>query len=381
MKISIITETFLPSTDGIVTRLVASIRWLKSQGHDVSIIAPKLGVDDFEGSPVYGIPAFAFFFYRTKKFGAPIPLVKKYLQQIQPDVVHVVNPAVLGYAGVNYAKKLGFPLIASYHTDIPKYMDYYHLSFFKPLMWWHLRRLHNKADLNLCTSQTIKDQLDTKGFKNVNLWKRGVDLNSYNPNKKSADMRERLSNGHPDNKILLYVGRVAAEKEIEKVKQVLDADPNACLAIVGDGPYRSHLEEYFKGSNVVFTGFLHGEELASAFASSDIFVFSSTTETLGLVILEAMASGLPIVAAESGPTLEQIQDGKTGLLYNSAVKKDFQQKVLELINNDTLRKQIGSQARKESIELGWNKAAEQLLNVYSEVLKSTSSVPAKRQVI
>ncbi len=179
-------------------------------------------------------------------------------------------------------------------------------------------------------------------------------------------MRETLSGGHTDKKLLLYVGRLAPEKEIEKIKHVLEASSEFVLAIVGDGPHRSSLERHFAGTNTVFTGFLHGQALAEAYASSDVFVFPSTTETLGLVITEAMASGLPIVAAKSGPTCEQISDGQTGLLYDPNRKEDFTTTILQF-EDETLRKRLAKRAREEIAEMGWDEQSKQVLNFYLQL--------------
>ncbi|MFC2947107.1 glycosyltransferase family 4 protein [Virgibacillus sediminis] len=366
MKIAIITETFLPSTDGVVTRLVHSIRYFLHQGHDVRVIAPDLGVDEFEGAKVDGVKPRTLPIYRSKKFALPTRRVRKMLKEYDPDVVHVVNPALLGVSGVRYAKQLGYPLVASYHTHVPRYLDYYNLGMFKGLLWWYFRKLHNQADLNLCTSKAVKDELDEKDFHHVHVWKRGVDTEMFHPDRFDSDMRERLSGGQPEKKLLLFVGRLAAEKEIEKIRSVLDASDEFVLAIVGDGPHRQELEEYFSNTNTVFTGFLHGEDLAKAFASSDVFVFPSTTETLGLVIMEAMASGLPIVAAKSGPTCEQIEDYRTGLLYDKNRPDDFKETVLKF-RDETLRKRLSSAAHQDIAEMGWDIQSKQALELYQKV--------------
>jgi glycosyltransferase involved in cell wall biosynthesis len=370
MKIAIITETFLPSTDGIVTRLCQSIRWLKENGHEILVIAPELGVTDFEGIPVKGVPTFRFFLYKDKHLSFLSKKVKGFLLDFQPDLVHVVNPAFLGVSGIYYARKLQFPLIASYHTHVPKYADYYHLSFLKQVLWWYFRMLHNRADLNLCTSQSVLKELTGKKFKKIHLWKRGVGTKQYHPCHYDSRIRDRLTAGKKDKKLLLYVGRLAPEKDIEKIREVLERCSDFCLAVVGDGPHRNFLEEYFKDTDTVFTGFLHGDDLASAYASSDIFVFPSTTETLGLVLLEAMASGLPVVAAKSGPTSEQVSNGITGLLYNPANPIDFVKSVSQL-GDDQTRLKMGELARTVSEAAGWDAPSKQLLDFYKETVANS----------
>ncbi|SFE79656.1 glycosyltransferase family 4 protein [Alteribacillus iranensis] len=366
MKIAIVTETFLPSTDGIVTRLTACIDWLLDEGHEVRVIAPDLGVYEYNGIEVKGVPARTLPFYRSKKFALPNRRVIKYIREFHPDVVHVVNPALIGFSGVQAAKKLELPLIASYHTNVAQYMDYYRLSPFKGLIWWYFRKLHNQADINVCTSKTVQNELVEKRFKNVHVWKRGVDTEMFRPGNYNPHMRERLTAGKTDRKLLLFVGRLAAEKEIEKVRDVLESSDEFSLAIVGDGPHRRTLERHFDGTDTVFTGFMHGKELAEAYAAADVFVFPSTTETLGLVIGEAMASGLPLVAAKSGPTCEQIEDGRTGLLYDSEKEGDFTATVKKF-EDDTLRKRLSVNAREDIASLGWSEAASQLLGWYEQV--------------
>lgn len=371
MKILIVTETFLPSTDGIVTRLTACIQWLHRDGHEIQIIAPDLGVKIFDGALVKGIPAFAFPFYRSKKFAFPNRLVKKYMIDFNPDVVHIVNPAVVGYSGISYAKKLAIPMVASYHTNIPQYMAYYKLGKLDWIMWWFIKKMHNSADLNLCTSQTVLRELKEKGFERLHVWKRGVDTEKFHPKHARADMRSRLTNGENKKILLLYVGRLAAEKEIEKIRDVLLTSNQFCLAIIGDGPHRKELETYFNKTQTVFTGFIHDDELASAFASADVFVFPSTTETLGLVIMEAMASGLPVVAAESGPTKEQVIDRKNGLLYDSKDPESFKQTILQLEDID-FRQQLAQQALLDIADLGWAAVAEQICDVYEQVTETNT---------
>lgn len=366
MKVAIVTETFYPSTDGVVTRLTAAVRWLIKEGHEVIVIAPDQGISSYEGATVHGIPAFRFFLYKHLPLSYPRPLVGKLLRRFAPDVVHVVNPAVLGVAGIWYGRR--WPLVASYHTHVPHYADFYRLTWLKPILWWYVRLMHNRADLNLCTSHAVMEELKARRFRNVKVWKRGVNTELFGPRHRNADMRHRLSGGEPDKKVLLYVGRLAAEKQIESVRSVLDASDAYRFAVVGDGPHREALEEHFRGTRTTFHGFLHGDELAAAYASSDLFVFPSTTETLGLVLLEAMASGLPVVAAASGPTLEQIDDGHNGFLFDPLREGEFARKVLSLTDEAELRR-AGERAFRAAAELGWDGPSRQLLDVYRTALR------------
>jgi glycosyltransferase involved in cell wall biosynthesis len=361
MRIAIITDTFLPSTNGIVTRLCQSIRWLKEDGHEVFVIAPDLGVSEFEGTQVAGI-------------GTDISLrtIKTHLQDFQPDLVHIVDPKVLGRAGIHYTKRSGLPLIVSYHTQMPKYLDYYHLPLLKPFLRWYYKKLYHRADLNLCTSEPIMKRLKEGHFKNIHLLDHDIDTNHYQPIRFDAAMRDRLTGGQKDKKLLLYVGRLAQDNRIEKLREVFEKSSEFCLAIVGDGPHKAFLEQYFKETDTVFTGRFYGDELASAYASSDIFVFPSTTKTAGLVLLEAMASGLPVLAAKCGPTCEQVNHGITGLLYDPASPDELFQN-LTLLKDDMFRLQLAEQARTVSQMTSWGGTSEQLLHLYKETLQKHSS--------
>lgn len=371
MKIAIVTETFLPSTDGIVTRLSAAIRHYVRLGHEVCIIAPELGVTEFEGAPVFGVPARLLPFYRTKPFALPSRRVKHYLQSFRPDVVHVVNPALMGVSGIYYAKKLGYPLIASYHTNVSQYLDYYKLGWLKEPAWLYFRALHNAAPLNLCPSRTLQAELDARGFRNVHVWKSGVNTDLYHPGQYDGEMRMRLSQGDPDQTVLLYVGRLAKEKQIERLKDVFGVSGRFTLAIVGDGPHRQALERHFAGTSTVFMGYLHGQELAKAYASSDVFVFPSVTETFGLVLTEALASGLPVAAARSGPTSEHVRDGVTGALYDPGEPGGLAAAVGRF-KDEGERLRMKAAALEESARRSWAEAAVQALEWYSQAAEERS---------
>lgn len=366
MRIAIVTETFLPSTDGIVTRLTKAIDYLLEQGHEVLVVAPDLGVTEYKGARVIGIKPITFPFYRYRKWGLPSKKVYKILKAFNPDVVNAVNPLLMGVSAVNASKKYDLPLVSSYHTHVPKYLDHY--SFYKParpLLWWYIRRNHRDAQVNICTSNAMKEELSEQGIERLQVIPRGVDVDARHPKFRSDAMRNRLSNNQPDKKLLVYIGRLAAEKDIHHIKPLLDKRSDVALAIIGDGPARKDLEKTFKGTNTVFTGFLHGEELSQAFASGDAFIFPSTSETLGLVILEAMAAGLPVIAAESGPTVEQVEHGINGMIYESGNLDSLIQAV-NVIDDDAHMKELRENARNEALKYSWDVASAQLLEYYKQ---------------
>lgn len=366
MKIAIVTETFLPSTDGIVTRLKKAIEYFLREGHEVLVIAPDLGVTEYKGAKVIGIKPVTFPFYRYRKWGFPSRKVYHELKKFEPDVVHAVNPVLLATSAVTAARKLDVPLVSSYHTHLPKYLDFYKIyKPAKPLLWWYIRRQHKNADINLVTSETIKKELDQEGIERLSVIPRGVDVEKRHPKFKDADMRARLTNGKQENKLLVFIGRLAIEKEIHKLLPMLEKRTDISLAIIGDGPARDELEKVFEGTGTVFTGFLHGEELSKAYASSDAFIFPSISETLGLVILEGMASGLPIIAAKSGPTMEQVSHEVNGMLYENE-DLDSLLDAVEVIDEKDKFKAIKEEARREALKFSWENASKRLLDYYKD---------------
>ena len=384
MKIALFTETFLPKVDGIVTRLTKTVEHLVAAGDQVQIFCPEGAPPSFMGAQVVGVPAMPLPLYPELKLALPRPMVSEALESFNPDLVHVVNPAVLGLGGIWLAKSKGYPLVASYHTHLPKYLEHYGLGMLEPVLWELLKAAHNQAQLNLCTSTAMVTELSEKGIQHTALWQRGVDTDLFRPELRSQAMRDRLLGGHSDsNQLLLYIGRLSAEKQIERIRPVLDALPNARLALVGDGPYRQQLESLFAGSAATFVGYLAGDELASAYASADAFLFPSSTETLGLVLLEAMAAGCPVVGANRGGIPDIVSDGINGCLYDpegaDGGAGSLTAATLRLLGDASQREQLRRNARSEAERWGWAGATEQLRGYYRQVLSgrpSSSLTPA-----
>ncbi len=375
MKIAFFTETFLPKVDGIVTRLTKTIEYLIKNGDEVIVFCPEGCPENHKGSKVVGVAAMPLPLYPELKLGLPGPAVSDALDDFKPDLIHVVNPAVLGLGGIWLAKTNNIPLIASYHTHLPKYLEHYGMGMLEPLLWELLKAAHNQALLNLCTSTAMVNELEKKGIRRTALWQRGVDTDNFKPEFRNLEMRKRLLGENEDKgSLLIYVGRLSAEKQIERIKPVLEAIPDACLALVGDGPYRNQLEKIFENTKTNFVGYLGGDELASAYASGDIFLFPSSTETLGLVLLEAMAAGCPVIGANKGGIPDIINDGINGCLYNPDDNDNGQESLINatktiLFNNDKKEK-MRLAAREEAEKWGWNQATLQLKDFYIKTLKN-----------
>jgi glycosyltransferase involved in cell wall biosynthesis len=370
MKIALFTETFLPKVDGIVTRLKHTVEHLQKSGDQVLIFSPEGGLKEYKGAKINGISGIPLPLYPELKLAFPRPSIGFALERFKPDLIHVVNPAVLGVGGIYYAKQMNIPLVASYHTHLPQYLHHYGFGALEGVLWELLKLAHNQAQLNLCTSSAMVKELVDHGIERVDLWQRGVDTDMFQPHLASQKMRDRLSNSHPEDPLLLYVGRVSAEKQIDKIKPVLESIPNSRLAIVGNGPARDDLEKLFADTPTNFVGYLHGLELASAYASADAFVFPSATETLGLVLLEAMAAGCPVVASRSGGIPDIVTDGVNGYLFEPDDPTGAIAATQRLLAAKQERETLRQNARKEAEKWGWRAATAQLKSFYQGVVSS-----------
>lgn len=376
MRIALFTETFLPKVDGIVTRLKHTVEHLQRRGDQVLVFCPEGGMTEYKGAKIFGVTGFPLPLYPELKMALPRPAIGEELEAFRPDLVHVVNPAILGLGGIYFAKAANIPLVASYHTHLPKYLAHYGLGMLEGVLWEMLKMAHNQASLNLCTSTAMVEELTSHGIEHCDLWQRGVDTESFHPDLASRAMRDRLSQGHPDDPLLIYVGRLSAEKGIDRIKPVLEAIPHARLALVGDGPYREELETLFADLPVNFVGYLQGTDLGSAYASADAFVFPSLTETLGLVVLEAMAAGCPVIAANAGGIPDIVTDGENGFLFDPAQDNGAIEATQRLLANQLEREKLRRRARQEAERWGWAAATRQLQDYYRQVLDRNSLASA-----
>ncbi len=243
MRIAFFTETFLPATDGVVTRLRHTIEELLGMGDELLVIAPKYGEGpgSYEGVPIHRVSSVPFPPYPQIKLAPINPGVGNALRSFGPELIHAVNPFILGRGAPFYSRRLDVPLVASYHTNIAAYARFYGLGHFDRATRWYTRKLHNRAVINLCTSEATLRYLADEGVERLHLWPQGVDARQFHPDKFSKDWRVRLTNGHPAERLLLYVGRLGHEKNIGNLRVVLGEVPGVRLALVGDGPWRRDL--------------------------------------------------------------------------------------------------------------------------------------------
>lgn len=370
MRIAFFTETFLPKIDGVVTRLVRTLDQLRALDHHALIFAPHDPPASYAGFKVVSVPSIPFRPWYPELFlGLPRPRLGRELDRFEPDIVHLVNPVVLGLWGTAIARQRNLPLLSSYHTDITQYAEALRLRFLTEPSRIFLRDVHNQAHVNLCTSQPMVNSARGLGIKRVRLWPKAVDTDTYHPSKRSLTMRARLSDGHPDAPLMVYVGRLSFEKRLDWLYAPVTKLPGVRLALVGSGPAEQALKERFKGTRTVFTGYMSGEDLASAYASSDVFAFPSDTETLGFVAMEAMASGVPAVGARAGGIPDVITEGETGMMFTPGDLGDLTAKLRLLLFDPALRLRMGVAARADMERWSWRASTDALLGYYEKAMQ------------
>lgn len=368
MRVAIFAETFLPKWDGITNTLCHLLQHLESEGHESILFAPEGAPSHYASTRIYGYPAFNCPWYNDLRLATPLGTATKALEVFAPDVIHVASPLLLGAMGLKKAKQMGVPVVASYHTDVPGYMEHYGFSALREPSWALFRWLHNQADLNVCPSSHTQRQLETRGFERLALWARGIDAELYTPDRFSFEWRHRLSGGHPEAPLLLYVGRLAVEKRLELLRPVLDALPDARLALVGSGPEEASLRSLFAGTHTEFVGYLKGEELANAYAAADFFVFPSENETFGNVVLEAMASGLTVIAAADGGPLDLVEHGENGFLFTPGRVDEMIAVLRWMIATPEFSKQVGQRARRYAESRSWASIMGRLVDQYEQLI-------------
>lgn len=270
-------------------------------------------------------------------------------------------------AALFYSRVMRIPLLISYHTHLPSYGKNY-LGFIPKIedfAWFLTRFVHTRADLTLVTSPQMRDELTSNGVPRVDVWRKGIDTERFDPKFKSDEWRSKMTDGNPDDFLMVYVGRLGAEKRLKDIKPMLEKIPNSRLAIVGAGPAEDELKQWFKGTKTVFTGQLSGDDLSSTFASADVFVMPSDSETLGFVVLESMASGVPVVGANAGGIPAIIDDEKTSFLVEPGDTDGFVKRLKQLQDKD-FQEEMGKAARKEAERWGWEAATSVLRNVQYE---------------
>lgn len=375
MRVALIAESFLPQTNGVVHSVLRVLEHLQARGDEAVVIAPAdpAGVPLMvSGAPVITLPSLPLPIYRQLRIaGGPVGPVAASLRQFRPDVVHLASPFMLGWRGVLAAHAIDVPTIGVYQTDVPGMAARTGFRQAEWLLWRRIRDIHTRATITLAPSSASITALTAQGIDRVRLWRRGVDSSRFRPDRRDHDLRQQLAPG--GERLIGFVGRLSTEKQIDDLAVLLDL-PDCRLVIIGDGPDRRRLESVLPGA--VFTGMLHGDDLARTVASLDVVVAPGEAETFCQVVQEAMACGVPVVAPAAGGPLDLIDHSRTGWLYPPGELTTLRDRVRDLIGDDAKRAAFGRAARASVLRRGWRPICSELVGYYTEAIElHTTSLP------
>ena len=380
MRVALFTETFLPKRDGIVTVICLLLDHLAKRGVESVIVAPtvdeELGemVSHYANTEVIRVSGMGTFpLYKELKISPPTYSTYDRLKQFDPDIAHFIHPVLIGGMGVLMAKRMGIPNLTSFHLDFSQMSKHFtigplKLGFLESAINSFTRITFNMADYTLAPSRLIQRQLLDMGVKRVGLWKRGVDPERFNPCFRDEKMRYELSDGNPDDVLLLYVGRLSNEKQVDKLRPVLEQVPGTRLAVVGDGPAREALEEHFAGLPAKFMGRMTGVTLSQAYASADVFTFASALETFGLVVVEAMAAGLPVVSSRVGGIPDVVEEGVNGYTFDVGDVNALVEGVRKVTQDRETITQMGQAARNYASTQTWPAMMDEVIDHYQRLI-------------
>ena len=377
-RIALFTGAYNHIADGVSLTLNRLVDYLEDHGADVRVFAPTAEdpVVDHAGTlvPARSIPLPGRSEYRIA-LGLS-PTVREEIERFDPTLFHVATPDVLGYQALRLARKMGVPTVASYHTHFSSYLKYYHLGLFEGVLWSYLRRFYAQCEQVYVPSPSMMTVLREHGVgAGLRLWERGVDTTRFNPDRRSMMWRQALGI-EADDVLVTFVGRLVWEKGLNLFADVLRGLDARGIRhrsmIVGEGPARSELEARLP--ETIFTGHLGGEALPRAYASSDVFLFPSDTETFGNVTLEAMASGTPTICADATGSNALVDHGVTGLLAPAGRTDVFLAHTQRLVEEAALRYQMGCQALARAQHYEWDAVLGRIVRYYDEALGQTSEV-------
>jgi len=371
-RIAIFTGAYNHIADGVSLTLNRLVAHLEQKGIAVRVFAPTVDDPPLEHAgtliPVPSVPVPGRSEYRFT-LGIP-PSVREELDAFDPTLYHIATPDLLGRHALSIARATDTPVVASYHTHFSSYLKYYHLDLFESTLWGYLRRFYRDCERICVPSSAMAEILKQHGItKGLRLWERGVNTDRFHPDRRSDAWRRRYDIGR-DEVVVTFVSRLVWEKGLDVYADVIERlerqnVPHRSL-VVGDGPAREELEARL--SNTTFTGFLEGADLARAYASSDVFLFPSDTETFGNVTLEAMASGLPTICANAVGSRDLVADGTTGRLCPVGDVDAFADATRQLILDRSVRRSMSQAAFERAQNFRWGTILDKMDRYYDEVL-------------
>jgi phosphatidylinositol alpha 1,6-mannosyltransferase len=392
------TDTYPPQVNGVSVVTALSVDGLQQRGWECAVVAPRYpneapGLTDHASCPLGAaserttIPSVPLPIYPDIRIAAPAyQAITRAIDGFKPDLVHCQTEFMIGRLGQVAARRAGVPLVSSYHTDFSKYVHAYGAAWLRPAVSAYIRRFHRRSLRTYTPSAPAREDLKQLGVDQVEVWGRGVDVNAFAPRHRSTSLRE--AHGIDDAFVLLHVGRLASEKGVERIVEAFrmarDLIPDGMrrlrLVLAGAGPAATRIRAAAPGGVIVLGHLDRYKALPALYASADAFVFASLTETLGLVVLEAMASGLPVIASPAGGVADHLRDGENGIAYPPADTESMARAIVRLVLDRTLHARLAEGARRTAEGLTWDHELDRLDMSYREVLAAAGrAAPARVQ--
>jgi glycosyltransferase involved in cell wall biosynthesis len=375
LRIAVVTETWPPEVNGVAMTLAKLVQGLSHRNHDVQLIRPRQTKTDspmsdssLEEVLMRGMPIPR---YPELKLGLPSKktLVKTWTLR-RPDVVHIATEGPLGWSALQAAKVLKLPVTSDFRTNFQSYSKHYGVGWLRKPIVAYLRKFHNATACTMVPTRELMRTLSENGFANLKVVSRGVDTKLFNISKRDTSLRR--SWGATDNtKVLISVGRMAPEKNLDQVLKTYEAlkstGQSFKLVMVGDGPLKEQFQKRYP--EIIFPGMLSQSNLAAYYASSDLFIFPSQTETFGNVTLEALASGIPVLAFDCAAARDWVQTGVNGWLVAENNPEGFSAQAVTIFNSKDLLDQITQSTRQQVVHLDWDQIAEQVESVFWDAIR------------
>jgi len=371
MRVAVYAGMFVRDFDGATKTLFELIRSLRERRAEIAVWSFSSPPTKLPGIPVHKVPAIALPFYPDYKFALPGPSLFGQIRRFNPDLIHVTVPDAVGLALAVYAKVKRIPLLMSYHTDFVSYLEERNLWYLIWLWWPILRWYYNRADSLLVPSLDSGAKLARHGIQSASLWRRGLPEGCFSPSYRDESLRRRW--GAERRKVILFSGRFAWFKGLQMYVQVYDLfkkerELSPVFVLLGRGPLEEELKK--RMPEAIFPGYLTGEELSAAYASADLMLFPSTTETFGNVIQEAIASGLPAIVSDEGGCQEIIKETGGGLVARARRGFSFYQECRRLLTDDTLYRQIRDTGLRNIEGRNWEAVNRIVLEEYARLVSN-----------
>ncbi len=382
LRLAFVTETYPPEVNGVAVTLARVVDGLHARGHDVQLVRPRQTAsqqprDDarFHEVLVRGLPIPR---YPELKMGLP---AQRALQRLwtaeRPDVVHIVTEGPLGWSALRAALRLGLPVVSDFRTNFHAYSQHYGVGWLRAPVMAYLRHFHNRTACTMVPTESLKNELAAAGLRNLRVVARGVDAQRFNPQHRSAALRASWG-ADASTCVAMCVGRLAPEKNLGVVVAAFEAmrehEPRTRLVLVGDGPERQRLAQRCPEAH--FAGVRHGADLAAHYASADVFLFPSTTETYGNVVPEAMSSGLAVVAYDHAAAGQLIRHGENGLLARCDDTLEFCRVARRIAGDGPLVRELGAQAQATAGQLDWRRIVHAVEAAYALAMARPGDAPA-----